>query len=724
MLIFIHASNGSLQASEHSVLSKKIFYVATNGNDQWTGTLPIPASSGKDGPFATLQRARNAIRELRTKGYDGSFTVLVRGGVYHLEETLVLDTEDSGLQSNPFVVKAYDRETPVFSGARKVYGFQRHKNHIYKADLKGIIKDGYLPRQLFAGGKRQIMARYPNFEPLDPIGGGFMYAVGVPEKGSKRKIIYRAGEVIHWHGTADVEVFIFPGRNYGNCIRPLESIDPKGQIIVLAKDAIDEILPGNRFYFQNFAEALDSPGEWFYDRKTGMLYFWPPTPADLDSVYIPVLKTLIEIRGKKLANRIYGNPSFITFEGFTLRDCDGNAFTLRGAKNSRIIRNNIHHAGGNGIEIIDGMENTAVGNDIYDIGEAGIVISGGDRTTLTPASHHAINNYIHDTGVFEKGGASGILCRGVGHVVSHNLIHSMPRVGIWLDGNDHLIEYNHIHHANRETQDSGLIYFGQVDWTKRGNVIRYNYLHDSGGYGRYEPTEPFQSPYGTFGIYMDDWASGTHVYGNIIANTVNGAAFVHSGRDNIIENNIIIEGGRLGQMIYSAWLPNNPVSQKHLPAMFSKVREMVSKYPQLSSITDIRTGAKMSGNRFERNIVVYKDPEAILYGIYNDIDLATTVSDFNVIDHNGMPLTIPFMKTSADRQWAAWKNKGFDRHSLIADPMFTDSSNGDYSLRPDSPAWKLGFNPIPFEKIGPYKDSTRASWPLLEKVSKAPKSIH
>jgi len=705
----------------YSANPARIFYVATNGNDQWSGKLATPDSSGNDGPFVTLKRARNAIRELRARGYDGPFTVLVRDGIYELDETFILDTEDSGTQSKPFVVKAYDRENPVLSGSRKVNGFQQHKEHIYKADLSGIIKAGYVPRQLFAAGKRQILARYPNLEPLDPIGGGFLYAVGIAEAGSKRKIRYRAGDVRPWWDIAGAEIFIFPGHNWGGGIRSVESIDEKRQTIVLGQDATNEILPGNRFYFQNLLEELDSPGEWYYDRKTSMLYFWPPTPADLESVYIPVVKTTVEIRAKKLAKRNFGNPSFITFEGFTLRDCDGGAIILRGAKDVKVSQNTIYHAGGHGIEISGGFNNEASNNSIYSIGGTGIVLIGGDMDTLVAANHRAINNHIHDTGVFEKSGASGILCWGVGNTVSNNYIHSMPRVGVWLDGNDHLIEYNHIHHVNQETQDSGIIYFGNVDWTKRGNVIRYNYLHDSGGYGRKNAKEPWQAPFETYGVYMDDWTSGTHLFGNLIVNTVNGGVYIHGGRDNIIENNIIIDGGRAGQMVYSAWPADRQTSKMLLPVMYAKSRTkaFTKKYPALVSINDMETGAKMSGNQFIRNIVYYTDAESILFGIYNGIDERTTISNFNTIYSGGKPIRIPYIKAPVNKQWGIWRKMGFDKNSIIADPKFINAPDGNYSLSPDSPAFSVGFKPIPLEKIGQFKKTMRASQPMSASESKA-----
>ncbi|MBA4417640.1 MAG: hypothetical protein C0392_06990 [Syntrophus sp. (in: bacteria)] len=712
IITLFNVSSALLQELKQSTISTRTFYVATNGNDQWTGALPAHDASGANGPFATLQRARNAIRELKQNGSKDAFTVLVRGGIYELNETFVLGPEDSGTESGPVVFRAFPSEHPILSGTRKINNFKPYKGQILKADLTGIINESYPIRQLFSNGKRQVLARYPNWDPVDPVGGGFLYVNGLAKEGSKREFRHLDGFGHEWSNPRDAEVVIYPGDQYHNNIRTVQGIDRITRTISLSKETDYEIKPGNRYFFQNLIEELDSPGEWYFDRRDKALYFWPVDKAALRSVSVPVLQSIIEIKEKNYYNKYKAVPAHIRIEGFTIEGCEGSAVIVKGATRAVIAGNTIYNAGGNGIEIKDGFNNVAVGNDIHDVGKEGIILSGGNGRTLIAANNRAENNYIHHVGVFFKG-SSGIFCYGVGNVVSHNLIHATPRMGIYLDGNDHLIEYNHVHHVNQETQDSGIIYCSGVDWTKRGNVIRFNYFHDSGGYWRNSATSAGKTPHNTFGIYLDDWLSGTKVYGNIVVNTASGGIFIHSGRDNVVENNMIIEGGYLGQMLYSAWLPNEPISEKMLPAMFSKIKEMgYKKYPQISTITDIATGAKMSGNSFVRNIVYYVGRSGILYGINKDIDLATTVSDYNIIYHAGLPLLVPFMKVPPDLQWNKWKENGLDRNSVMADPLFVDIAKGDYSLLPNSPALKIGFKPIPIDKIGPYNDPLRASWPI------------
>lgn len=682
----------------------KVFYVATDGCDTWSGMLASPDTVAKDGPFATIQRACEVIRSLRKSGARGAFSVMVRGGRYQLTRTIVLGPEDSGTDEHPLVIKAYGTEKPVLSGAVTVSRFNRSSGKILKADLSQLVFSQSV-RQLFASGKRQTLARYPNIDKAAPIKGGFLYVEKPSLPGSLQEFIARPGSLRGWADTRDAEIVIFPGDNYTNNILQGFIFDKATGTVTIASKVTHGIKPYNRYYLQNLLEELDAPGEWVYERYKKILYYWPTGESSAENVMIPLLTSLIEVRGHRFNGKLYGTPSNIRVEGLTLEECQSTAVIAAGAKNIIFAGNTIAHTGIYGIEIIDGTYNAAISNEIYDTGHTGIVVSGGDSATISPARNRVENNYIHDTGAIHKGGASGILCKGVGNIVRHNLLHSMPRVGIWVNGNDHLIEYNHAHHVNQETEDSGIIYLSQVDWTKRGTVIRYNYLHDSGGYGRNSATGVWQTSYHTYGVYLDDWTSGTTVYGNIIANTAAAGVLIHGGRDNRIENNIIYNGGNMGQLVYSAIPPDSEGAQMLLPGMFRKISGVhLRKYQELASIHDVRAGATMSGNSFLRNIVSYTGQNVVLYAIYHGFDAATTVSDYNIIHHGGLPLLVPFTKVPPERQWPTWVANNFDRHTVIADPWFVDATHGDFRLAEGSPALKVGFVPIPVIDIGLYKD--------------------
>jgi len=123
---------------------------------------------------------------------------------------------------------------------------------------------------------------------------------------------------------------------------------------------------------------------------------------------------------------------------------------------------------------------------------------------------------------------------GVGNVVRHNEIYDLPHTAVFFWGNDHTIEYNEVHHVCMETGDAGAFYLGR-DWTQRGSMIRHNYfhhLHGVEGHGGFTDV---------MAIYLDDWASGTTIFGNIFYKAGR-SIMIGGGRDNLVENNIIIDG--------------------------------------------------------------------------------------------------------------------------------------------------------------------------------------
>jgi len=148
-----------------------------------------------------------------------------------------------------------------------------------------------------------------------------------------------------------------------------------------------------------------------------------------------------------------------------------------------------------------GHYNGVLNCKIYSAGEGGIIIGGGDRITLTPGNNFAINNNIYDCSRWVRTYRAGIFMYGVGNIVKNNLIHDLPHTAVFFWGNDHLIEFNEIHHVCMETGDAGAFYVGR-DWTQRGSTIRFNYFHHLHGVEGQEGWNDVMA------IYLDDWASG------------------------------------------------------------------------------------------------------------------------------------------------------------------------------------------------------------------------
>jgi len=702
-------------------------HVSPRGNDAWSGRAKDPGAP--NGPFATLARAQQEIRALKAAGAAGGVTVYVRGGTYYLAQTLSLGAEDSGTPEAPVVIRAYSAEKPVLVGGRKITGCRPYKDKIVQCDLKPLgLADVYF-RQLFFRGERQVLARCPNQDPKDPHGGTWAYVMAVEGDDNKTEFTYAADVEHNWAKPQEAEVCLFPGFDWAWNRIPVKQIVRAERKIVLAGPTSYALRVGDRYYVQNVKEELDSPGEWYLDKQTAMLYFWPPADLAAGPLVAPTLRTIVEMKG----------AHHVTLRGFTLEACDGDAVTMTDCEKCLVAQNVVRNTGAAGIVISGGKESGAAGNDIHAVGGCGVSLGGGDRKTLTPAGNFATNNYIHHNGVYHRTYNGGVNCSGVGNIVSHNLIHDCPHAGLNLSGNDNLIEFNRVHHVNLQSADTGGIYFCSRDWTQRGNIIRYNDFHDSGGFGKaWRSSRPgtieFSYPHFTWGIYLDDPTTGTLVYGNIVYHAAYSAMHNHGGRDNTWENNIIVDCPALAAgMLDPNWGEWPPIYQRLNEARYPG-SPYLQKYPELANYADTHPEA-MTGVKFIRNIVYYtangsarmREENAsscgpnglLLYSMtMRTDDFAQNAWDYNTI--YCPPELSPKISLSLApdpwkmRSWDDWRALGAEAHSVLADPRFVDAQKRDYRLRPDSPALKLGFKPIPVDKIGPYQDELRASWPVVE----------
>ena len=676
------------------------WYVSPEGSDAQPGT--------RQKPFLTLEAARDAARKT-----GGDKTIYLRGGRYARTQTLKLEPRDSGV-----IWRAYDREQPVLSGSAALTNFTAYKGSI----LKAPAVPGVYFRQLFFEDRRQILARYPNFDSANPYAGGWAYVEGplppmykdIPGE-SNRILTFKPEDARSWARPEEGEVFIFARYNWWNNIVPVQSVDAAERKITLSKDCSYAIRPRDRYFVQNHLEDLDAPGEWYLDKQDWTLYFWPPSDLAGKAVYAPILRTLVE-----LAPGTVG----VTLQGLTLEGCEGSAIGLNKTTNCLVAGCTVRHVGNyqwNGINVSGGASNGVAGCDLYDLGASGISLSGGDRITLTGCGNYADNNVIHDMGTYYKQGV-GINLNGCGLRASHNLIYRGPRMGIIFGGNHIVVEYNHLHHLNYETEDTGAIYTGGRDWIgSRGSVIRYNYIHDMIGFG-HDAKGVWQLPYFSWGIYLDDNTGGVDVIGNLVVRCSQSSLHLHNARDNLVENNVFVEG-RLRQIECDGWTAKTALWTNNLPQMI-KNYESVIRQPAWQSLRNIgihptnailADGNIMANNVIRRNIIAYTNDQAGLYG-YRNFSYDKNRFDSNLIWHAGQTLTLSLKKTPVTNQWAAWQEAGEDVHSVLADPLFNNVGRDDYRLKSDSPAFKLGFQALPLKNIGPYESKLRASWPVPQET--------
>ena len=701
------------------------FYTAPDGNDDWSGLLPEADSGKKDGPFATLKRARDAVREAtalirKTGGPScGNISVVVRGGKYRFSEPLSLGPADGGLPDCPVTYQAYPGEEPVLSGSVKLTGWSSFSRDILRCELPGGL-NGKLPRfrQLFFNGERQRRARWPKHEPGKPAGNGWAIVEGPAEEDSHSAFVYRKDSFRHdWAKPRQVEVNIFPYKGWCNCIVPVESIDVSTRIITLSHNVWDvravapwywsmPLSSGNRFFVENALEELDQPGEWCMDLDDGFVYFWPPEELTRDSeVDLPVLSCLINIEGASHLN-ISGLTFTETSTGDNMHrtgldgygaqlptpgwEYVGEAVHLKDTGHVTIERNRFRGLGGNAVYLEGGSNRTAIRhNEVADVGANGICIVG--TRNRHPIDNRVSDNEIHHCGVINKYVAGVFLGLSDGNLIDHNAIHHVPHHGVNLGSNGpgrNIVEYNDIRHSCMEIFDTGAIncWMDGLDPTgtyvlreaeRAGHVIRFNCIAETWGITQDEEGR-LSVGRNTRGIYLDDYTSNCFVYGNIIIGAVVGIQ-CHGGRNNVVENNFLIDCISCGL----------------------RVVDGCALYPAAGEMRNF-----MRGNRFSRNIVFSESSSSGLFAVGSRAPDPISYSDRNVYcvekaewavrdelaDSKGLPEQL----TMAD-----WQKLGFDIHTITGGPLFADPANGDFRLLPDSPAIELGILPIDQAMIGP-----------------------
>lgn len=693
------------------------FFVAPNGNDSWSGKLAAPNPAGSDGPFATLARARDAVRALKSAGtLKVPVTVMIRSGKYFLDDTVVFSADDSGRQDALITYQAYPGERPTLSGGQRVTGWKPFRGEILMADLPGSKAGKWKFRQLFLNGRRQIRARWPNFEPNDPMYGGWAFMEGPAEKGSTTAFQYKSGAFLrHWAKPSEGEVEFYEGTGQWRSTVSIRSIDEQRRIIRLTHSGtqfdlspwydVEPFRPNNPFFVANLLEELDQPGEWCLDAEDGRLYFWPPAGklTKADEVVVPALRYLVDISG----------ASWLKFSGLTFTETmdgdnyhhegvqgagamypqanwqfGGDALHMKGAEHCTIEGNWFDAVGCNAI-YLEGYNyrNVIRENEIGYAGADGICLLGTNEKH--PMFNRVEDNHIHHVGVLNKYVAGVFLGMSDGNIIGHNLIEYVPHHAINLSNNPsgrNIVEYNLIRHACLEIMDTGAINSwmeqpASKDAERDGHVIRFNYIADTFAFQAADGKVGKGPNSWSNGIYLDNYTSNCLVYGNIIVRTLNGLQ-LHAGKNNVIENNI-----------------------------FVNCRTNVC-------IMDFVSGASpywedmhgfMTGNYLWRNIFYQTLPDAVLHLIDNAWTERTMAdSNCNLIYRGGnQPIVLEDRRRVEERDkvhsLAQWRSLGYDTESLIADPLFVDPEHDNYRLKADSPAFRLGFVPIDIESIGPRK---------------------
>ena len=640
----------------------------------------------------TLQ---SAIERVKSMTENDDVVIELEPGLYYLEEPIVwsnLTVNSVSLQArNPDGVHSVGgRLMPNayrMKGGRRLSNFLRvddpatldrldpdARGKVYVSDLTALgVTDFGTPKsrgiELFYEDQPMQIARWPNdgFTRIaEPVGGEPVDVRGT--KGDKiGKWNYDGDRPKRWADETQGWLYGYWFWDWSSEHQKIKAIDTDaGTIEVDSPYHNYGYRKGQWYYALNILAELDRPGEWYVDADAGKLYFWPPGVINQSNTYVSVLHNAIELN----------NTNNVTIEGITFEGFRDTIVRITGGTKNEIAGCTFRNSGGDAVSISDGEVNGVVDSDIYDIGGTGIRLTGGDRQTLNPSRHYAVNNHIREYARLFRMYRPAIAMNGVGQRAAHNLIHNAPHMAVQFSGNDHLIEYNEIHSVSYESNDAGAIYAGR-DWTQRGTVIRHNYLHHING---------FENK-GCVGVYLDDMFSGTHIYGNVF-HDVTRAAFIGGGRDNIFENNLFVDCRKALHIDARAtnWASYHvdTTMTERLNAMPYRSYPWKSRYPELLGILEDEPAAP-KGNQIQNNIFIGEN--------WNDV--FKDARDYVNTDNNFL------------------EDKGIFQHSFI-------EGIHEFRIDPQSTPATNGFRPIPLREIGLYHTNHRHDWPPKHQVRPNP----
>ncbi len=637
ILLFVAVCNASLAAEIH---------VAPTGSDDQRGTA--------ESPVQTLEKARALAQSLRKERPTEAVNILLHPGTYAIRKTVAFKPGDTGTAQSPLSILAWRDPAapdarPVLVGGVVVAGWKKStfngRSDVFEADLKPLALA--VPfKQVYLNGRRLTWARYPNEDKTHPYSGGWAYVDGVRppmykdiEGERTDTVVLRAKDVRPWSRPQDGEVCIFPRYNWWNRIEKIAAYDRQTRTITLAKKMQYAARPEDRFCVMGMREELDAPGEWFQDVENQKLYLIPPAGADLakDVVTVPTVNDILS----------FTKTRHVRIRGLELTCAEQCALRFSDCDDAVVEKCSIHDLGyfeGAAVSLVRGTHGTVRGCDISNIGGHGVSVHGGDQVKMERCEHAVDNCYIHHVGQFNRHGI-GVMLGGVGIRVSHNLIHDMPRCGIFHGGALNTLEYNRIRHCNLEMEDTGCTYTG--GWTGGWQTIRYNHCSDSIGFDNHGRFFVF-----AWGIYLDESGCGNDVYGNLVERCQVGAMHLHNARENHIHNNIFVSNagpqGKTHQLSLQTWnnSPSGVFLQDRQPKMLKSYERLMTN-PAWATMRGMHVspadpflpdGTIMRGNKITKNIFYYPNQPDSRYIRENGVNLQSNTIDSNTVWNGG---TVP-----------------------------------------------------------------------------------
>ncbi len=453
------------------------FYVAAYGSDDWSGKLDSPNEAGTDGPFATLTRARDAVRELKKRKLKGDITVYLRGGTYCFTETIVFSQQDSGSKDQKITYKAYPGETPIFTSGIHITGWKRitpddpgwdylpssTRKNVYIADIPdglGLIlnlvdrNEDWLDRARIDVTDLVTTEHFKHCTMVES-------EMWDPPEEKKVQEYSKSMEDLSSDGS-DLDLRIY-NTDYNMNLLPVDSI--RGNRLYTKVPSTYRLAlppPHHRSWkgefevcwIENLLEGLGRPGKWVCNTETNRIYLWPQ--SDTSEIYAPTVIEFIRVEG----DIDYWGPTdtpvkYIAFDGITftngeravweegdsgvqhdwaMADKANALLRFRGAENCTVKGCSFRKSGGVGVRFDLHAQNNMVENCLFEyLGYEAVHFCGyGIGTKDVNKNNNFVNNEIHHIGQIKWDSPAIIVWNSGYNRIYHNYLHHCPYKGVLL----------------------------------------------------------------------------------------------------------------------------------------------------------------------------------------------------------------------------------------------------------------------------------------------------
>lgn len=637
-----------------------------------------------DGKPNQLHTVLDQVRTARAAGDLSPAKIFLASGTYEITGPLVLEPKDSDIS-----FQAEPGAAPVISGGKRIGGFTVNAKGVWETKLDPALRF----ESLWVNGKRATRAQTPNTGYFFAMGVGDTPIEGIPLAGPFAKVLLKAkpSDLATMQGLSEdekkeVQVIVYHCWDESRLkVAGMRESDGTLQFTG-ANASFFEFEPFHRLKFENYKGALDLPGEWFLAKDGTLAYIPQPGEKIADAVFTaPVAEQWVVLKGDAEKGEFVQRVRFTGIEfafqnwvfpekGIHARQAEvelkNPAVELNGSKDVVFDTCQFTHTTAHAAWVKTGCENVTFTKCLFtDLGAGGVYIGNPDVDKAGPKHTHHVtveDSVLRGGGRYFPSGIGICFFQTSDSVARHcdisDFYYSGVNVG-WIWGfrstpaGRNTVEYCHIHHLGWTVlSDMGGVY---TLGSQIGTVIRNNHIHDLGAFS-----------YGAWGMYNDEGSTGVLWENNLVYNTQSAGYHQHYGRGNLVRNNIL------------AW---------------GKDEQLRWSRPE----TEL-------GFAYQRNILLVGEGNLLTHEDKN-WHTGRMFMDENIYwDPTQKPLNF------AGKTFAEWQALGNDTRSLIADPLFVAPEKGDWTLKPESPALKLGFVPFDWKKAG-----VRPGTPW-ENVAKAP----